>query len=396
MACMRKRRGKWVVDYRDTAGIRRWITCDTRGEAESQLDEKRRESRQGTRPAVNPDITLEEYARRWLGILKATVKAATYTSYDNTLRLHVLPTFGRVKVRRLQRGVLKAWLAQGLTEGYARDSVRVRHATLRALLNAAIDDGVILSNPADRLGRQLKLHLAPSQRQEEIKALTRDQLAVFLATAERTEPRLYPLFLTLARAGMRIGEGLALQWQDIDLAGREIRVARGFSKGRLETPKSGAGRTVDMSQQLTQALRRLHLERAKEKLRNGWADLPPWIFCTTEGTPYDAAFVQRKFKRVVKKAKLPGHFTPHCLRHTYASLLLQMGVSAVYVQRQLGHASIKLTVDTYGRWLPMGDKATVDRLDGPSGSKVVAAAGSGSENVLSERQLEGAVGVVSW
>ena len=63
--------------------------------------------------------------------------------------------------------------------------------------------------------------------------------------------------------------------------------------------------------------------------------MPVWIFCTQEGTPYDLAFVQRVFKRVVTEAKLPPHFTPHCLRHSYASQLLQLGVSPVYVQRQL-------------------------------------------------------------
>jgi len=51
------------------------------------------------------------------------------------------------------------------------------------------------------------------------------------------------------------------------------------------------------------------------------------------------------------------------------SLLLQQGESPAYVQRQLGHASIQLTVDTYGKWLPMGNKAAVNRLDDESGSK---------------------------
>jgi len=70
---------------------------------------------------------------------------------------------------------------------------------------------------------------------------------------------------------------------------------------------------------------------------------------------------------------LPRHFTPHCLRHTFASLLLQRGESPVYVQRQLGHASITLTVDTYGRWLPIEPtRGRVDALDEKSGSKLVA------------------------
>jgi hypothetical protein len=63
-----------------------------------------------------------------------------------------------------------------------------------------------------------------------------------------------------------------------------------------------------------------------------------------------------------------------CAEHSFASLLLQQGVSPAYAQRQLGHASIQLTVDTYRKWLPMGNKAAVDALDSPSGSKVAAKA----------------------
>ena len=58
---------------------------------------------------------------------------------------------------------------------------------------------------------------------------------------------------------------------------------------------------------------------------------------------------------MLKAAALPTHFSAPSLRHSYASLLLQQGESPAYVQRQLGHASIQLTVDTYGKWLPMGN-----------------------------------------
>ena len=78
--------------------------------------------------------------------------------------------------------------------------------------------------------------------------MTRVQLASFLAAAERVVPRLAPLLLLLARTGLRLGEALALQWHDIDYSDRAIHVSRAFSPGRLETPKSGAGRTVDLSQ----------------------------------------------------------------------------------------------------------------------------------------------------
>lgn len=109
-----------------------------------------------------------------------------------------------------------------------------------------------------------------------------------------------------------------------------------------------------MSSVLSDRLQRLAIQRKADTLKAGLTKVPVWAFCTTVGTPFSAPNVRHAMSRVLKKAELPGHFTPHCLRHTYASLLLQQGESIVYVQRQLGHSSIQLTVDTYGKWLPMG------------------------------------------
>ena len=121
-----------------------------------------------------------------------------------------------------------------------------------------------------------------------------------------------------------------------------------------------------------------------------------WVFCTKRGTPLDTTNADKAFKRVLRDTELPLQFTPHCLRHTFASLLLQQGESPAYVQRQLGHASIQLTADTYGRWLSIGNKAAVDRLDdttrGPSGSKVVANSVFGGTGASELTELAGAGG----
>ena len=227
MACISKRRGKYVVDYRDGAGIRRWVTCETRREAETVLLEKAREARQPTRPVVDPNITVSAYAEHWLREIAVTIKPKTQKSYGQALRLHILPALGPTKVRMLQRGRIKSFLVERLQQGkvrtitesevtkevrlpLARDSVRVIHATLRALLNAAVDDGVIVANPANKLGRTLRLVVNAKTRQEEVKAMTRDQLAAFLVAARNAptvyERRHYPLFLLLARTGMRLGD----------------------------------------------------------------------------------------------------------------------------------------------------------------------------------------------
>jgi integrase len=213
-------------------------------------------------------------------------------------------------------------------------------------------EGVIAANPAARLGRVLKLTVSKATTQEEIKAMTEGQRQLFLAPAYREAPRYYPLFFVLAGTGMRLGEGLALQPEDLDCSRKTIRIARAFSEdGALDTPKSGHGRTVDISQSPANTLAAHEMTRKLDKLKYGWAELPPWLFVTKTGMPVDPANVRRAMLRVLKATKLPLHFTPHGLRHTYASILLADGVSPVYGQEQLGHATIELTVSTYGRWL---------------------------------------------
>jgi integrase len=111
-------------------------------------------------------------------------------------------------------------------------------------------------------------------------------------------------------------------------------------------------------------LRAQATQRKAKKLRHSWSELPAPFFCSQAGTYPDPRNVRDAFARVVKAAKLP-HFTPHSLRHTFASLLLVAGTD-VYVSRMLGHASIQETVDTYGRWLPANRPGALDVLDIPA------------------------------
>jgi hypothetical protein len=141
---------------------------------------------------------------------------------------------------------------------------------------------------------------------------------------------------------------------------------RGWLRWRELLPPIGlarlADRCVTVSVAVKDVLERLKAARQEKALAHG-AEVSAWVFAMDAGTPFDHGRVGKVFKWVLKAAKLPLHYSPHSLRHTFASLLLQQAESPAYVQRQLGHASIKLTVDTYGRWLPMGNKAAVDRLD---------------------------------
>jgi integrase len=100
--------------------------------------------------------------------------------------------------------------------------------------------------------------------------MSSEQLAAFLKAALRPEHhRLYPLFLTLARAGLRPGEAFGLQWDDVDFVERTLQVERSDSRGSLDTTKTGESRHVDMRQELARVLRRLEVDRAAETLAAG-------------------------------------------------------------------------------------------------------------------------------
>ena len=91
-------------------------------------------------------------------------------------------------------------------------------------------------------------------------------------------------------------------------------VARALSDGALETPKSGHGRTVDMSKRLVEVLARWDVERKADQLRRGWTEQPS-LFYSDAGTLFDDSNIRKLMARVLQKAGLPRHFTPHCLRH---------------------------------------------------------------------------------
>lgn len=162
---------------------------------------------------------------------------------------------------------------------------------------------------------------------------------------------------------MRVGEALALQLGDIDFNGRFINVQRGLSRGRIETPKSGKSRRVDMTLQLADALNVQIAENNKKGMRLGLGGPPEYLFTNEKGGFIDLNNWRRRvFNNALKKAGL-RKIRVHDLRHTYATLRIAKGDSILDTSNQLGHHSVKLTLDTYSHWLPGKSKAEVDELD---------------------------------
>lgn len=304
--------------------------------------------------------TLGEYARIWIDTtIPVTCKAISVSDYKGILNNHILPIFSKTPVTEITRMAIKEFLMKKSKAGYASSSVTHIKNALSGVLNLAIDDEVIKINPAHKLGKivrekGLKLLADP---------LTKKETSLLLKTFMEHYPRHYPMALTLCRTGMRLGEAIGLQWADLDFKKRLITVQRGRSKSRTETPKNGKSRKVDMSQQLTDTLLQLKRRRLEEKLQKGWKELPLWVFITDKGTPLlEGHWRDRIFSKVLEKAKL-RKIRIHDLRHGFATQLIQAGESLVYIKDQLGHHSIKVTVDIYGHLVPGANKSAVDQLD---------------------------------
>lgn len=361
MACARYRSDtkRWGVDYKDSYGKRRWITCESRQEAQILVAEKMR------KPGGDPNSTFEEIATRWLNITRASVRPQSWAHYEANLRIHILPVLKDIKLARINSGMLLEFLSgKKEAEGLAPKTVGHLQSTLYAVFQHAVKHEGLPANPAAGLAKEMNIKRL--SREGPVKAFTECQLAKFMVTAQAMAADIYPLFFAMGRTGPRISEATALIWPELDFDKRAINIARTWVGTRLqEVPKTANScRKLDMSLQLRDTLVRWKTEQKRKKLALGWAEVPRWVFCSSNGKPLcSRSYVSGRFKQILEASELPLHFTPHSLRHTFACLHLQKGVNPVYVQKQLGHSSIQMTVDLYGSWFPISDKAAADALD---------------------------------
>jgi integrase len=307
----------------------------------------------------SPRPTFAAYANQWLSNAQRLCKDSTIHGYRAVIKHHLLPAFGHCTLEEITRERVRALVFDKHQAGCASQTIRNIITPLRTMLHQAVEDGIMATNPAVKIGRYLR----GTPRSKDVNPLTREEVSLLLETALTHNPRYYPFLLTACRTGMRIGELLGLQWGDIDWHGRFIEVRRARVRGRLTVPKNHKPRRVDLSEQLAVVLRNLHRQRMEETLRRGQPEAPLWVFCSETGAPMLEANVrERGFFRTLEKAGL-RRVRFHDLRHTYTSLLLQQGESIVYVKDQLGHSSIQITVDTYGHLIPGANKSAVDKLD---------------------------------
>lgn len=363
--------GERRYEYRTVNGPRR--------EAERAWIAHEAEIRQAGAGYVKPaKDTLGDYLDTWLrDYVDVNCKPSTAASYRVLVRTHILPRIGAVPLRELTAPLVAAWQADvartpsGRSGGVGADGKRApaplsprrvayARAVLRAALHEAVRQRLIPSNPVE-------LVRAPRQAPKQVEAFTLQEARALDVAAQGN--RLAALFAVAWRTGLRLGELLALRWEDVDFEAGTVTVGRnvvevGGKRIVQDTPKTEKGRRTMALAGTTAALLKAHKARqAAERLAAGdrWrgGDL---VFCTGTGGLLAGRNVERLFYLLRDRAGLPAHGF-HSLRHTYATLAKRAGVDIGEIADALGHESPAFTAKTYAHVLPEGRREAARRFE---------------------------------
>jgi integrase len=226
----------------------------------------------------------------------------------------------------------------------SQSTKRTAYAVLSLALDTAVRDRLIPENPLSGIKR-------PRKAATVVPVMTADEVDQLLAAAVGTH--LEALIVFVANTGVRIGEALALRWQDVNLDDATATIRRS-GVGSTSTKTAAGVRTVPLLPDVVAALKvRRSAQRADRlKMGPGWADREGLVFTTGTGSPIDAHNARRNLRSVLRKAGLPTDRPWHTMRHSLATRLLNRGTPMPVVAAILGHASIRTTVDIYGHAEP--------------------------------------------
>ena len=345
-----KRANYWEVDYLDLFGKRKVKGgFKTKVEAESAMVDILSKVQTGTAPG-DCKMTFKEASEIFMRLhASKKCKYNTEHGYQGYLKNHLLPYFGNLKLCEITPLAVNEFVAQEVETGRRNSTVNKYTKLMSQIYSFMIDMDIVVKNPLARI-KSLK-----EERSEEIRSLSTEETKIFLSKTKEIYPDFYPLLFTALFTGMRQGELMGLTWDSINWITRKITVDKNFTHGRVGTTKTGKARKVDMSLELVKVLKewRLACPPSEHNL----------VFPNGDGGYQDANnMIKRRFKPSLSRAGIDS-LRFHDLRHTYASLLLANGAPMKYVQHQLGHSSIKMTMDLYTHLLPEVNEQCVNLLD---------------------------------
>lgn len=351
MACIREKisidkKGKiqksYFFDFHTPNGARiRKYGFKTKAAAEKALNEVYFTEQKGINTQQNRTLNFSAACDNYIKFdVEIYNKPKVIETKRSCIEKHLKPAFGNMKLVNIKKVHIESFIK------YLKDDLSLSNATvnkyliiLGCIFKRQVDCGNLMVNPVDKVKKLPTI-------KPTIRALTKEELKHLLNTCKKCFPDFYATVLTAATTGIRQGELLALKWGNVNWKSNKILIDKSLYKGHLQAPKTKASiRNVNMNAELAAALK-------EWRLRSPYSSEDDFIFPDSVGNPQDSNnMIKRKYKPLLEKAKI-GDFSWHGLRHTFATLLIAEKVPIKYIQEQLGHASIKMTMDQYGHLLP--------------------------------------------
>ncbi|MCL5123044.1 MAG: site-specific integrase, partial [Deltaproteobacteria bacterium] len=353
MACISKRRGRWVIDFYDQHGVRRWKTMPedaTKGQAKEELRSIEEMVEEGVYLSSGKTPTFSDVARDWLAHKKLKLRETTWEVYAGHVRNH-FSDLDHLKINRIKIATVEKFIDDRQAQGMNLGTLRKILVTLGQILSYAVRHKYLRFNPlkeAERPRSQGELNEDDDCCQD-MKILTPAQITIFLAQVN--DPKYRTLFMLAIFSGARQGELLGLRWGDVDWGCCQLAIQRTFNNGRLFTPKSKTSkRKIDLGPKVIKELKKWRLACPKNDLN--------LIFPNEAGNHMNNKNMLRRFFRPALKTGGCPAIRFHDLRHTYASLLIEQGENIKYIQTQLGHSSPTVTLNVYAHLMkPINQEA---------------------------------------
>ncbi|MCH5586283.1 site-specific integrase [Shimazuella sp. AN120528] len=305
-------------------------------------------------------LTFGEFLKDFMeNHVRLTIRQSTYESQISVINKHIYPGLGHLELQKITPMIIQKFYSNKLREGLSASYIRIMHAIISKTLKTATEWELISKNVSTLLK-------PPRVENNDVEVWTMTEITQFLSLTKNR--KFYIAYALAIFTGMRKGEILGLRWRDCDLDKGQIRIRQTLYKVKgaltFQEPKTRKSkRSISISETVISILKkhRAAQNELKLKLGNAYRD-HDLVVANYNGNPVDLGDINRDLKYVISKYNLPK-IKFHGLRHTHATLLLQLGENPKVVSERLGHAEVGITLNTYSHVLPDMQKSLADNFE---------------------------------
>ena len=313
--------------------------------------------------------TIEEWVRFWLENYKIhSLKSKTFDNYEYALEKHIKGHFGDIKLDKVKPSMIQQLYNSMQNRKFSTSTIKKVHVALNQSFEQAIKNELMFTNPCNAVTipkiEKRKAVALSVQQQESFEQACRESKR----NDKSEKNNKCNLFLFALDTGMRIGEIIALIWDDVDMNEKIVNVSNTASTviNRDEDAETKRKIVID-SAKTDKSVRTIPMTKRVVKIIEEQKDLTQnkdFIFSSRNATILMERNLEREFHRICDKAGLDKMVTIHTLRHTFASRMIERKVEPKALCDLMGHSSIQVTYDVYGHMMLEGRRQAMSLLDG--------------------------------